>query len=179
MSVVYEVLAYGSGVAGGGSIEKLLWVLGFVFVATIVLVLVGRHFWEKLGLGQAMPCVCCGAAKSLYSADRLPVAEQEKLLAFFSEVESRYVEIEALWVCNDCHRVYDDYALSDRSTTLSHDGGSAFTACGLMHLCRRCELRILSAAQGPFICPKCRTGHVWKPYADSESEYLFLVIGSE
>jgi hypothetical protein len=177
MDMLRPILLFGN-IPGGGSLGKLLTAVGIALAAIIILMIIGKHLWEKLGLGQATPCVCCGATKSLYSADRLPETEQAKILGFFAEVESRDVEIEEMWVCNKCHRVYDDTTLSDRLTVLSHDGGSAFTACGLMHLCKRCDHRILSAAVGPFICPMCRTEHVWKRYADSDSEYLFLVIES-
>lgn len=151
-----------------------------LLLASIVIVGIAwalKKFWIA---GMDFPCTLCGTgtARPLRA---LSDADRQTVLRYFRQCEDREPDAEGIFVCENCHTVYDDFSGEKGSRTPdlvsvpNPRTGQEDLKVGFICFCKRCELKMMgnTPKYGPIVCRECKTAHEWREF--ERTGYTFLM----
>jgi len=138
----------------------------------IAMCIVGKVLVSLIGC----PCQFCDNRK-ITPFKKLPLDLQRNILDYFREYERREPDTSAVFACQECRTVFDDFSGEKRSmdtdvdhTRLSGDKGH-YTCKAYCKVCSS-----LMSGCDPDVneikCPRCGTAYVWNTHEKSRFRFL-------
>jgi hypothetical protein len=130
------------------------------------------------------PCPACGQGKCR-PLKKLPDRTQDQILHYFRVQEHRHPAIGAVFACDYCRTVFDDYSRErksrnpDSAVYISGVGKRIFSGCPAE--CKECG-RIMHdcTLNNPNIqCDTCGTSYAWKTHERSGYRFLMRLTDEE
>ncbi|NRA39792.1 MAG: hypothetical protein HRU15_16745 [Planctomycetes bacterium] len=122
------------------------------------------------------PIYCSHCYKKLQRFSDVPEEQKISIRKFIKEHEDRAVDESAVYVCQHCNHVSDDFSGEQRNREVDrtyqvHGRMVSSMRC----ICKICGVLVMDCSpQSPEIhCQKCETQYTWK--LDEESGLIFLI----
>ena len=142
----------------------------YSLAAFVAIMGIGKLLIQMVGI----PCSYCRNMR-LTAFKKLDHPTQNALLTYFQQRERRVPVAAAIFVCQECQLVYDDFSGEKRS----RDIDDRLTG-GMRTFCKVCNRMMLGCdpGRGEVQCPNCQTTFCWEEYGDTGLEILMPPEGA-